>query len=574
MSKNLHLYGPRVVHCTRLNAATTACPLIHAPAQSYFTRMKEAVQKEYFLLALTKPQPPTRYLFDATAQANLLRRTGLTRVTAGITNLWAAAAAAEGRSGGGGGGLGQDCADGANGGQLRGSVWTAGDEGVVRGGTAAAGGGIPHHHGRSQSASTAKSKGMGGDGSDAPGRGGAAGQGAAARGNAGAGAAARDDESAPLLASNGLTSSAAPCARGMADSPFASASGVAPPLGGSCGGAASPTGFGRASDATSIAGGGTAAALHAAGSAAAVTSSGQRQLLSRTLSGILQRLKESYKRAMLLHRHGVRGDIVTVVGRNGPTPMLPSEAARASAAAASPAVIASAAQVPVWEECEHGQSWWDGSADAGDGSSDMHRRPGHTGGGGGRPPGPAWGSNDDGGGANWTARAGGPYGGAQHPDGAQGVSGTGNAGAGGGRGAAAGGKPHSLGHKRRDEREKKRALRDMETSLYWLEQHIRQNKLRYTTLTDQLGAAAESPELRSEVSNKRDARRLAFYLYWNLMGHNMQRPFVVPRDLEGFFDNAEEVKACFQILDTDGDGEGGQGHLLRLVGGKLPCMAW
>ena len=47
-----------------------------------------------------------------------------------------------------------------------------------------------------------------------------------------------------------------------------------------------------------------------------------------------------------------------------------------------------------------------------------------------------------------------------------------------------------------------------------------QNKLRYTTLTDQLGAAAED-KASSEVTNKKEAKRLAFYLVRGTWGHGV-----------------------------------------------------
>ena len=45
----------------------------------------------------------------------------------------------------------------------------------------------------------------------------------------------------------------------------------------------------------------------------------------------------------------------------------------------------------------------------------------------------------------------------------------------------------------------------------------------------------------SQVNNKAEAKRLAFFIFYNILGSGMTRPFIVPRDLEAFFDNAEEV---------------------------------
>ncbi|GAX78241.1 hypothetical protein CEUSTIGMA_g5683.t1 [Chlamydomonas eustigma] len=92
-------------------------------------------------------------------------------------------------------------------------------------------------------------------------------------------------------------------------------------------------------------------------------------------------------------------------------------------------------------------------------------------------------------------------------------------------------------------------------SLYWLEQHVRTNKLKFTSLTYQLGAAADQPDAINEITNKTEAKRLAFFLYCNVLGRNLTRPYIVPRDLEAFFDSPEEVRACFKILDVDNDGQ-------------------
>ena len=45
------------------------------------------------------------------------------------------------------------------------------------------------------------------------------------------------------------------------------------------------------------------------------------------------------------------------------------------------------------------------------------------------------------------------------------------------------------------------------------------------------------------MNNKTEAKRLAFFLYCNILGHNLTRPYVVPRDLEAFFDSTEEVRS-------------------------------
>ena len=49
-----------------------------------------------------------------------------------------------------------------------------------------------------------------------------------------------------------------------------------------------------------------------------------------------------------------------------------------------------------------------------------------------------------------------------------------------------------------------------------MEKHIRKNKLKLT-FTDQLGKAVTvSQDEESEVSSKKEAKKLAFYLFWNM----------------------------------------------------------
>lgn len=44
-----------------------------------------------------------------------------------------------------------------------------------------------------------------------------------------------------------------------------------------------------------------------------------------------------------------------------------------------------------------------------------------------------------------------------------------------------------------------------------------------------------------EISSKREAKRLAFYVFWNVLGEHCDRRFLVPRDFEPFFDMPEQV---------------------------------
>ena len=49
-----------------------------------------------------------------------------------------------------------------------------------------------------------------------------------------------------------------------------------------------------------------------------------------------------------------------------------------------------------------------------------------------------------------------------------------------------------------------------------MEKHIRKNKLKLT-FTDQLGKAVSvSQDEDSEISSKKEAKKLAFYLFWNM----------------------------------------------------------
>lgn len=54
--------------------------------------------------------------------------------------------------------------------------------------------------------------------------------------------------------------------------------------------------------------------------------------------------------------------------------------------------------------------------------------------------------------------------------------------------------------------------RELQAKLRELVRHIRENKLRMT-FTDALGQAQSQPD---GVSSQKEARRLAFYLFWNV----------------------------------------------------------
>lgn len=51
---------------------------------------------------------------------------------------------------------------------------------------------------------------------------------------------------------------------------------------------------------------------------------------------------------------------------------------------------------------------------------------------------------------------------------------------------------------------------DFMRKLHAFEEHLRENKLKMT-FTEQMGSAAED-----QVNSKKEAKKLAFYLFWNL----------------------------------------------------------
>lgn len=51
---------------------------------------------------------------------------------------------------------------------------------------------------------------------------------------------------------------------------------------------------------------------------------------------------------------------------------------------------------------------------------------------------------------------------------------------------------------------------DFMRKLHAFEEHLRENKLKMT-FTEKMGSAAED-----QVNSKREAKKLAFYLFWNL----------------------------------------------------------
>ncbi|KAL3160440.1 hypothetical protein ABBQ32_010760 [Trebouxia sp. C0010 RCD-2024] len=86
--------------------------------------------------------------------------------------------------------------------------------------------------------------------------------------------------------------------------------------------------------------------------------------------------------------------------------------------------------------------------------------------------------------------------------------------------------------------------------LHEVEKYIRKNKLK-VTFADTLGAAKHQED--SEVTSKNEAKKLAFYLFWNIKP-SFNRTYILPEDLEHFLE-PEKAQQAFDILDVDGDGQ-------------------
>lgn len=86
--------------------------------------------------------------------------------------------------------------------------------------------------------------------------------------------------------------------------------------------------------------------------------------------------------------------------------------------------------------------------------------------------------------------------------------------------------------------------------LHTIERHIRKNKLK-VTLTDEIGAATKSGD--QELNSSAQARRLAFYLFWNVKA-DYTRNYIQQADLEHFMPASKAAKA-FAMFDQDGDGK-------------------
>eukprot|EP00208_Stichococcus_sp_RCC1054_P005886 CAMPEP_0206144266 /NCGR_PEP_ID=MMETSP1473-20131121/23556_1 /ASSEMBLY_ACC=CAM_ASM_001109 /TAXON_ID=1461547 /ORGANISM="Stichococcus sp, Strain RCC1054" /LENGTH=1146 /DNA_ID=CAMNT_0053540037 /DNA_START=541 /DNA_END=3978 /DNA_ORIENTATION=- len=88
-----------------------------------------------------------------------------------------------------------------------------------------------------------------------------------------------------------------------------------------------------------------------------------------------------------------------------------------------------------------------------------------------------------------------------------------------------------------------------------MEQHMRENKLRAATLTERLsrGAQIAAQGEAEEVTSAKEARRLAYFLFWNVLPTGVQRDHVTQEDLEAFL-SPDKVRAALDSLDLDKDG--------------------
>ena len=65
------------------------------------------------------------------------------------------------------------------------------------------------------------------------------------------------------------------------------------------------------------------------------------------------------------------------------------------------------------------------------------------------------------------------------------------------------------------------------------------------TFAEQLGAAKHQAQSEGEVSSKNEAKKLAFYLFWNIKPY-FDRSFILPEDLEHFLPKKKAAKARSQ----------------------------
>ena len=107
--------------------------------------------------------------------------------------------------------------------------------------------------------------------------------------------------------------------------------------------------------------------------------------------------------------------------------------------------------------------------------------------------------------------------------------------------------------RRRRQSSRRDLLGDPDSSLavqiHKLEKHFRSKKLQMT-LTDRLGG---SPEKLSDVETEGEARKFAYYLFWNLSS-DPERDYIVMEDLRELVP-AESVQEAFGVLDRDDSGQ-------------------
>lgn len=85
-----------------------------------------------------------------------------------------------------------------------------------------------------------------------------------------------------------------------------------------------------------------------------------------------------------------------------------------------------------------------------------------------------------------------------------------------------------------------------------MERHMRERKLQAATLTERLARAGDQGEA-DEVNSSREAKQLAFYLFWNVRPPDNNRQHVTLEDLNDFLP-PDKAAAALATLDVDHDG--------------------
>ena len=71
------------------------------------------------------------------------------------------------------------------------------------------------------------------------------------------------------------------------------------------------------------------------------------------------------------------------------------------------------------------------------------------------------------------------------------------------------------------------------------------------TFTGALGQATRE----ERVTSDKEAKKLAFYLFWNIKPFALERNYLLPEDLEQFYGDPKEAQEAFELLDISGDGQ-------------------